>query len=57
VQDVLADGSLIIGIRHEEFDVYWHGQSIFHANFKGRRVNVNTHVKYYSIRTWRIIST
>ena len=45
-QDVLADGSLIIGIRHEEFDVYWHGQSIFHANFKGRRVNVNTHVKY-----------
>ena len=45
-QDVLADGSLIIGISHEEFDVYWHGQSIFHANFKGRRVNVNTHVKY-----------
>lgn len=45
-QDVLADASLIIGIRDEEFDVYWHGQSIFHANFKGRRVNVNTHVKY-----------
>lgn len=45
-QDVLADTSLIIGIRREEFDVYWHGQSIFHANFEGRRVNVNTHVKY-----------
>ena len=45
-KDVLADASLIIGIRYEEFDVYWHGQSIFHANFKGRRVNVNTHVKY-----------
>ena len=43
---MLADASLIIGIRYEEFDVYWHGQSIFHANFKGRRVNVNTHVKY-----------
>ena len=45
-QDVLADASLIIGIRDEELDVYWRGQSIFHANFKGRRVNVNTHVKY-----------
>ena len=45
-QDVLADASLIIGIRNEVFDVYWHGQSIFHADFKGRRVNVNTHVKY-----------
>ena len=45
-QDVLADALLIIGIRDEEFDAYWHGQSIFHANFKGRRVNVNTHVKY-----------
>ncbi len=28
-QDVLQDASLIIGIRDEEFDVYWHGQSIF----------------------------
>lgn len=45
-QDVLADASLMIGIRDEEFDVYWHGQSIFHADFKDRRVNVNTHVKY-----------
>jgi hypothetical protein len=45
-QDVLADDSLMIGIRDEEFDVYWHGQSIFHADFKDRRVNVNTHVKY-----------
>jgi hypothetical protein len=45
-QDVLADGSLIIGIRDEEFDVYWNGQAIFHADFQGGRVNVNTHVKY-----------
>lgn len=45
-QDVLADASLIIGIREEELDVYWHGQSIFHADFRGGRVNVNTHVKY-----------
>ena len=45
-QDVLHDASLIIGIRNEVFDVYWHGQSIFHADFKGGRVNVNTHVKY-----------
>lgn len=45
-QDVLADASLIIGIRDEEFDVYWNGQSIFHADFQGKRVNVNTHVKY-----------
>ena len=45
-QDVLADASLIIGIRKEEFDVYWHGQSLFNADFKGGRVNVNTHIKY-----------
>lgn len=45
-QDVLQDPSLIIGIRDEEFDVYWHGQSIFHVDFEGGRVNVNTHVKY-----------
>lgn len=45
-QDVLDDASLIIGIRDEEFDVYWNGQSIFHADFEGGRVNVNTHVKY-----------
>ena len=45
-QDVLADASLIIGIRDEKFDVYWHGQSLFNADFEGGRVNVNTHVKY-----------
>jgi hypothetical protein len=43
---VLADASLIIGIRDEELDVYWNGQSLFHADFEGDRVNVNTHVKY-----------
>lgn len=45
-RDVLNDSSLLIGIRDEEFDVYWHGQSIFHAYFEAGRVNVNTHVKY-----------
>jgi hypothetical protein len=45
-QDVLADASLIIGIRDEKFDVYWNGQALFHADFKGGKVNVNTHVKY-----------
>lgn len=45
-QDVLADASLIIGIRDECFDVYWNGQSIFNAKFQGGRVHVNTHVKY-----------
>jgi hypothetical protein len=45
-KDVLVDASLIIGIRDEKFDVYWHGQSIFHAGFKGGAVTVNTHVKY-----------
>jgi hypothetical protein len=45
-RDVLADGSLIIGIRDECFDVYWNGQSLFNADFQGGRVNVNTHVKY-----------
>jgi hypothetical protein len=45
-QDVLADASLIIGIRNECFDVYWNGQSLFNADFQGGRVNVSTHVKY-----------
>lgn len=45
-QDVLADASLIIGIRDERFDVYWNGQSLFNSDFRGGRVNVNTHVKY-----------
>ena len=45
-QDVLADPSLIIGIRDEYFDVYWHGQSLFNVNFRGGKVNANTHVKY-----------
>lgn len=45
-QDVLKDKNLIIGIREEELDVYWHGQSIFNVDFKGGRVNVSTHIKY-----------
>lgn len=45
-KDVLAEASLIIGIRDECLDVYWNGQSLFNADFQGGRVNVNTHVKY-----------
>ena len=45
-QDVLADASLIIAIRDECLDVYWNGQSLFNADFRGGRVNANTHVKY-----------
>lgn len=45
-QDVLHDASLIIAVRDEELDVYWNGQSLFHAKFKDGRVEVNTHVKY-----------
>lgn len=45
-QDVLKDASLIIGIRDKSFDVYWNGQSLFNAGFRGGMVNVNTHVKY-----------
>ena len=44
--DVLADVSLIIGIRNEKFDVYWNGQSLFNVDFQGGRLYVNTHVKY-----------
>jgi hypothetical protein len=44
--DVLADVSLIIGIRDERFDVYWNGQSLFHVKFEDGRLQVNTHVKY-----------
>jgi hypothetical protein len=44
--DVLADASLLIGIREESFDVYWNGQSLFNARFESRQVNVDTHVKY-----------
>lgn len=45
-KDVLADPTLIIGIRNENFDVYWHGQSVFKVKFNGKQVSVDTHVKY-----------
>jgi hypothetical protein len=45
-QDVLADASLIIGIRDEVLDVYLNGQSLFNADFRGGRVNANTNIKY-----------
>lgn len=44
-KDVLADPTLLIGIRNEAFDVYWHGQALFCATYTGR-VLVTTHVKY-----------
>jgi hypothetical protein len=45
-RDVLADPSLIIGIRNERLDVYWRGQSLFNAHFEAGDVKVDTHVKY-----------
>ncbi len=44
-RDVLLDPTLLIGIRNEALDVYWHGQALFYATYNGR-VRVNTHVKY-----------
>ncbi len=44
-KDVLADPTLLIGIRDEALDVYWHGQALFCATYSGS-VRVNTHVKY-----------
>ena len=45
-KDVLADKSLIIGIRDEYVNVYWQGQSIFKVSFKGSKVTASTHEKY-----------
>lgn len=45
-RDVLADKQLIIGIRNEKLDVYWHGQSIFNVGFGRDGVKVSTHIKY-----------
>ncbi|MBR0787013.1 hypothetical protein [Bradyrhizobium iriomotense] len=45
-KDVLADPSLIIGIRDEYLNVYWQGQSIFKVSFKGGKVTATTHEKY-----------
>lgn len=45
-KDVLADKSLIIGIRNEYLNVYWQGQSIFKVTFKGGKVAASTHEKY-----------
>lgn len=45
-KDVLADPSLIIGIRDEYLNVYWQGQSIFKVSFTGGRVTASTHEKY-----------
>ena len=45
-KDVLADKSLIIGIRDEYLNVYWQGQSIFKVSFKGGKVTASTHEKY-----------
>jgi hypothetical protein len=45
-KDVLADRSLIIGIRDEYLNVYWQGQSIFKVSFKAGEVVASTHQKY-----------
>ncbi|MDI3563915.1 hypothetical protein [Bradyrhizobium sp. Arg816] len=45
-RDVLADPSLIIGVRDEYLNVYWQGQSIFKVSFKGGKVTATTHEKY-----------
>jgi hypothetical protein len=45
-KDVLADKSLIIGVRDEYLNVYWQGQSIFRVSFKGGKVAASTHEKY-----------
>jgi hypothetical protein len=45
-KDVLADKSLIIGVRDEYLNVYWQGQSIFKVSFKGGKVTASTHEKY-----------
>ncbi|WP_445218786.1 hypothetical protein ACKWRH_45045 [Bradyrhizobium sp. Pa8] len=45
-KDVLADPTLIIGIRDEYLNVYWQGQSIFKVSFKGGKVTASTHEKY-----------
>jgi hypothetical protein len=42
-KDVLADKQLIIGIRNEKLDVYWHGQSILNVGFGRDGVKVTTH--------------
>lgn len=45
-RDVLMDRSLLIGIRNEYLNVYWHGQSIFRVAFRARETLVSTHPKY-----------
>ncbi|MBR1129505.1 hypothetical protein [Bradyrhizobium iriomotense] len=45
-KDVLADKSLIIGVRDEYLNVYWQGQSIFKVSFRGGKVTASTHEKY-----------
>ncbi|MHC2623299.1 hypothetical protein ACVIW2_005331 [Bradyrhizobium huanghuaihaiense] len=45
-KDVLADPSLIIGVRDDYLNIYWQGQSIFKVSFKGGKVAASTHEKY-----------
>jgi len=46
--DVLADPTLVIGIRDEYLNVYWRGQSLFRVRFDraARAVRTSTHPKY-----------
>ena len=45
-RDVLADTSLLIAVRDESLNVYWHGQSIFKITYSNRKVHASTHPKY-----------
>ncbi len=45
-RDVLADSKLLIGIRDEYLQVYWHGQSLFTAKAVNGQLKVTTHEKY-----------
>ena len=45
-RDVLRDSSLLIGIRNEYLNVYWHGQSIFRVTLRNGEALPTTHPKY-----------
>ncbi|MGP0087791.1 MAG: hypothetical protein ACLP0B_29865 [Steroidobacteraceae bacterium] len=47
-RDVLSDPSLLIAVRNEYLNVYWHGQSIFKITPPDRqgKVKASTHPKY-----------
>lgn len=46
LQDILADPTLVIGVRGDCLNVYWLGQSLFNITLVGDRFRVTTHEKY-----------